>query len=68
MNFLFNPERDVLEETEKAVAFRIVHNSMVKKMWIPKSIINQGNPPSWRRVGIVEIPDWLWNRKIEELF
>ena len=59
-----NPESKPIE-TEKALGFKIKHNDEEKIMWIPKSQIrNNLNPGTM----MADIPDWIYDRKIDELF
>ncbi|MDY0183869.1 MAG: hypothetical protein RBR39_11265 [Proteiniphilum sp.] len=52
-------------ETEKGLLLEVVHvvdGMDVKKIgyWLPKSLIKVEN-------GTIEIPDWLWQKKIEAM-
>ncbi len=51
-------------ETPKAVLISITETDTVFKLWLPKSqIINK----HWKKQGIIEIPMWLYDKKIDEL-
>lgn len=52
-------------ETEKAVGVTIRHNDIDKIMWIPKSQIEN---PQWKLANFIIMPDWLYNKKVDELF
>jgi hypothetical protein len=52
-------------ETEKAYGFKIKHDDTEKVMWIPKSLIKNGIGPD---VCMSDIPDWFYDKKVEELF
>lgn len=59
------PIRRGYKETEKAVGITIRHNDEEKLMWIPKSQIEN---PKWKLAELVSVPDWLYDKKIDELF
>lgn len=40
-------------------------NNDDKLMWIPKSQIEN---PKWKEAKLISIPDWLYERKLDELF
>lgn len=50
--------------TTKAYGFRIKHNDEVKVMWIPQSQVEKFD----KEKRIAEIPDWLYDKKIDELY
>ena len=52
-------------QTDKAIGFKIKHNDSEKIMWIPKSQIKNNLKPTSK---MADIPDWLYDKKIEELF
>lgn len=52
-------------QTEKAIGFKIKHNDTEKIMWIPKSQIKNNFKPTSK---MADIPDWLYDKKIDELF
>jgi len=52
-------------QTEKAIGFKIKHNELEKIMWIPKSQIKNNLKPDSK---MADIPDWLYDKKIDELF
>lgn len=65
MNVLWNNKVNPAKETNKAVGISIKHNGFIKIMWIPKSqIIGKVD----LTLGNIEIPDWLWDQKMNELF
>jgi hypothetical protein len=51
--------------TQKAIGIRIKHNNKEKIMWIPKSQITEELKPEFK---MINIPDWLYDKKIAELF
>lgn len=58
-------------ETPLALGFRIKHNNLgaglveEKIMWVPKSLLKNEFKPG---VQMADIPDWFYDRKIDELF
>lgn len=50
--------------TKKSYGFRVIHNSEVKLMWIPVSQVERFDKEN----RIAEIPDWLYDKKIDQLF
>ncbi len=58
-------ENDKPIQTDKAFGFKIKHNEKEKIMWIPKSQIKNNIKPNSK---MADIPDWLYDKKIEELF
>lgn len=50
--------------TSKAYGFRIKHLDKVKVMWIPISQVDRFDISA----RIADIPDWLYDKKIDELF
>lgn len=53
-----------IKETEKAVGIVLKHNDGEKMMWVPKSLIKN----NWKQLEQLEIPDWFYDKKVEELF
>lgn len=51
--------------TQKAIGIKIKHNNKEKIMWIPKSQITEKFKPESK---MIDIPDWLYDKKIDELF
>lgn len=51
--------------TQKAIGVKIKHNNKEKIMWIPKSQIMENFKPESK---MIDIPDWLYDKKIDELF
>lgn len=58
-------ENDKPIRTDKAIGFKIKHNEKEKIMWIPKSQIKNNLKPDSK---MADIPDWLYDKKIDELF
>lgn len=52
-------------QTEKAFGFKIKHNNEEKIMWIPKSQIKNNLKSDSK---MADIPDWIYDKKINELF
>lgn len=50
--------------TTKAYGFRVKHNDEIKVLWIPQSQVEMFDKDK----RIAEIPDWLYDKKIDELF
>ena len=57
---------DDVDEREKAVGIKIKHNGNEKTMWIPKSLID--NKRGWKEQRFIDVPDWFYDKKIDELF
>ena len=55
-----------IRETDKAIGVRIKHDDRVKILWFPKSQIE--NKKGWRDQKMLDVPDWLYDKKIEEAF
>lgn len=58
-------------ETQKAIGYRIKNNGEEKIMWLPKSMISLSHNYKLFESGtseILSIPDWLYDKKIDELF
>jgi hypothetical protein len=51
-------------KTAKAYGFKITHESQLKIMWIPVSQVERIDKEN----KIAEVPDWLYDKKIDELF
>lgn len=65
MSSIVNFKKDEIKTTNRAVMIPITQDDHVYEIWWPKSqILNK----DWEKVGIIEIPDWLYNKKIEEYF
>lgn len=62
---IFWKENDKPIQTEKAIGFKIKHNDSEEIMWIPRSQIKNNLKPTSK---MADIPDWLYYKKIEELF
>lgn len=58
-------ESDKPIQTEKAIGFKVKHNEQEKIMWIPKSQIKNNLKPDSK---MADIPDWIYDIKIDELF
>lgn len=58
-------ENDKPIQTDKAIGFKINHNGAQKIMWIPKSQIKNKLKHESK---MADIPDWLYDKKIDELF
>lgn len=56
-------------ETAKAVGLTIKHRGTTRMVWFPLGSIDR-NPENknWRRTGVVNVPDWLYNKKFAEAF
>lgn len=50
--------------TGKAYGFKMTHEEKVKIMWIPLSQVERIDKEN----RIAEVPDWLYDKKIDELF
>jgi hypothetical protein len=50
--------------TPKAYGFKIKHNTVTKIMWIPLNQVERIDKEKF----LAEIPDWLYDKKVEELF
>jgi hypothetical protein len=50
--------------TSKAIGFKIIHNNQEKIMWIPKSLLTDYNETT----RIADVPSWIYDKKVEELF
>jgi hypothetical protein len=50
--------------TNKAYGFKMTHEEKIKLMWIPISQIERIDKEN----RIAEVPDWLYDKKIDELF
>jgi hypothetical protein len=57
---------DDIDERKKAVGIPIKHKEKIKVFWCPKSLIN--NADRWEKDGFIDIPDWFYYKKIDELF
>jgi len=62
---LWNDNLDI-RETLEALGIPLKHEGKIELVWIPKSLII--NKTNWKKSKIVEIPDWFYDKKIEELF
>jgi len=60
--------KDISEviETPKALGIPIKHKGQTKIMWLPKSLIE--NNRDWKRKKIIDVPDWIYDKKIDECF
>jgi hypothetical protein len=52
-------------KTEKAFGFKL--KNFEKKIWIPKVFVDCW-PSSYPRNTRFLIPDWIWDKKVDELF
>ena len=57
-------DKDKPIETAKAFGFKIKHNDVENIMWFPKSQVTIPNA----NVNVAEVPDWLYDKRVEELF
>ena len=62
------PFKDLKEvdERDKAVGVPLKHNGIKKVFWCPKSQIS--NIGHWKENKFIDVPDWLYDKKIDELF
>ena len=51
-------------KTSKAYGFKMMHEGKLKTMWIPMSYVERIDGEN----RIAEVPDWLYDKKIDELF
>jgi hypothetical protein len=51
-------------KSPKAYGFKITHEAQLKIMWIPISQVERIDKEN----KIAEVPDWLYDKKIDELF
>lgn len=58
-----NKEKPI--QTDLALGFKITHNDKTEIMWIPKSQIKNNLKPEGT---MADIPDWLYEQKMKELF
>lgn len=62
---LVNFKINEIDERVKAVGIPFKHKGISKIMWIPKSLIEN---KAWKEQGFVDIPDWIYDKKVTELF
>ena len=63
----WNSDSDIVIR-EKAIGIKIKHNGDIKIMWLPLSQISDDYKRTYQEKRLLEIPDWLYDKKIEELF
>jgi len=54
-----------IDNRKKAIGIPYKHKGIIKTMWIPKSLIENKH---WQERGFIDIPDWFYDKKIDELF
>jgi len=58
-------------ETKRAIGVKVKNNGIEKILWFPRSLISRFNNYALFEAGthdVIEIPDWLYNQKFNEVF